>query len=82
MELDWNGSENIVHQLSSVFCCETKGAAFASGLSSVFCCETKGAAFASGLSSVFCCETKEADFASGLRSVILHGWYIVRVGRQ
>jgi hypothetical protein len=29
-EIDLDRSENIIHQLSSVFCCETKGAAFAS----------------------------------------------------
>jgi hypothetical protein len=29
----WDLSEKFIHQLSSVLCCETKGAAFASGAS-------------------------------------------------
>jgi len=32
-EINWDRRENIIHQLSSVFCCETKGAAFAIGAS-------------------------------------------------
>jgi len=32
-EIDRDWSENFIHQLSSVFCCETKGAAFVSGAS-------------------------------------------------
>jgi hypothetical protein len=32
-EIDQDRSENFIHQLSSVFCCETKGAAFVSGAS-------------------------------------------------
>jgi len=33
LEIDRDRSENFIHQLSNVFCCETKGAAFASGSS-------------------------------------------------
>ncbi len=32
-EINRDGSVNFIHQLSSVLCCETKGAAFASGAS-------------------------------------------------
>jgi hypothetical protein len=58
-KIDRDRSEHIIHQLSSEFCCETKGAAFASGAS---CWSKGGEAERSHPGSLrYCCITSNAS---------------------